>query len=264
VKDDNLRRELLDDLWLMRKGSAAFDLAKLSTAYALVDQVGRGSPDQAYAALLAQRDAFAADPESDVIAYFETSGLGGVGKSLELRLLDYAQRHHVNERTARRHSDSGAERLSNILRGGYLYERPWGMLTIIQRGQYIHSKITIELPEYSMWRRPYVEINEKHVEDLDFELRNSTASHAMMVRGSERLPLTAMGKNAEGYLFTLRATWMMPVWPTWTVTSRLEDPRLYAFMSVSRGGDAEANVDWVGDTGHFSDLDGDTLAEERR
>jgi hypothetical protein len=107
-------------------------------------------------------------------------------------------------------------------------------------------------------------INEKHVEDLDFELRNSTASHAMMVRGSERLPLTAMGKNAEGYLFTLRATWMMPVWPTWTVTSRLEDPRLYAFMSVSRGGDAEANVDWVGDTGHFSDLDGDTLAEERR
>lgn len=205
MRDDVLRKELLEDLLFMRRGPATFDLAKIATAYALVDQVGRGSPEQALAALLEQRDAHASDPESDVIAYFETSGLGGVGKSLEQRLQDYALRHHVTDRTARRHSDSGADRLSNILRAGYLYERPWGTVLIAQRGQFVHSTVKVELPEHSQWRRPYVQINGKHLEGLEFELRNSTASHKLMVSARERLPVTALGRTARaGFLRYVR------------------------------------------------------------
>lgn len=49
----------------------------------------------------------------------------------------------------------------------------------------------------------------------------------------------------------------MPVWPTWTVSSSIADSRLHSFMSVSRGGDAEVNVDWFGDAVGFSELAGD-------
>ena len=65
----------------------------------LTDVVGRGSIERAYGAMLDALVRHGADTESDIRAYFDTSGFQTPGDTLDARLKVYAEEHHVEQRT---------------------------------------------------------------------------------------------------------------------------------------------------------------------
>lgn len=242
MKDDPLRRDLHSELRQIRRGPGEFRLERITTAEAVTDAVGEGSVERAYTTLLDVMVRHGADEEGDVRAYFETCGFNTSGDSLNARLQEYAGRHHVDERTALRRSDRGADRLSYILRDIVNYERPWGNIAIAQRDTTVNATVWVELPSHAMWRRPHVYINGDFQEGREFELHDSE-THESLVSGKEEFRnLTFNHADEDEHLFRIAVYWAMPVWPIWQTGAHLEDPSLQVRMVNDRTLSAEVTI----------------------
>lgn len=176
-------------------------------------------------------------------AYFETCGFDTSGDTLAARLRHYAERHHVDERTALRRSDRGAERLSYILRDIVNHERPWGTIIVVERAGVFRASVGVDIPEHAMWRRPHVYINGRFQEGREFELHDSQ-THELLVSGRELFEDLTMEYDPEQDLHLLRVAvyWSMPVWPTWQAGAHLEDPALHVRLANDRTLSAEVTV----------------------
>lgn len=243
MPDDALRSELLRELRVLRRGPGLVSMERISELNHLVDFVGHGSVEQAYTVLLELLVRHGEQRDGNIRAYFETSGQGLLGESLDARLAAYAGRHFVDARTALRRSDQGAVQLSHIIRDGYLYERPLGNLFIAQLGDLLSMKVSIEVPKDSAFRRPIINVNGVIQEGLRFELHDSS-EHPLLVRGEEVLPNIIMDRSVDEDepLASIYATWVMPIWPSWMVAAHLRDPKLYARLSADRGSSAWISI----------------------
>lgn len=246
MKDDPLRRELLDELRVLRRGAGALGIERVALSGEITDFVGHGSTDQAYTRLLDILDREGTDPEGDIRAFFETAGYDSEGANLDERLKHYAATHHVDQRTALRRSDRGAEKLSYILRDDYQHDRPWVNVPLVQQGAVAAFKVSVHMPSHMMWRRPHVYINGEFQEGLEFELHDDEEVDGFVV-GQESfgdIPLdVSVDENSP--LIEIDLVWIMPVWSSWYIGAHIADPRLYAKLLTSRDHRATIGIVWA-------------------
>lgn len=217
-------------------------MVRIATAFTITDFVGRGSVERAYGALLDALIRHGSEPESDIRAYFDTSGFQVEGETLDQRLKAYAAAHHVEQRTALRRSDRGAEKLSYILRDTLTIERPWGKLAVSEVDGLVVVGVQVDVPHNAQWRRPHVYINGVQHE-REFVLHDSDTSEffATAKERFENIPLQAPDEP-DGDEFEARVFWVMPVWPIWVVSTNLKTSGLGSSFITERNSGASVTL----------------------
>lgn len=208
----------------------------------LTDVVGRGSVERAYGVLLDALVRHGADPESDIRAYFDTSGFQTPGDTLDARLASFHEEHHVDKRTALRRSDRGAEKLSYLLRDTLTIERPWGKIILSEVGGLVVTGVRVDVLHNALWRRPHVYINGEQYE-REFELHDSETSEffATAKERFDNLPLQPP-ETAGDDEFVVEVFWVMPVWPIWAVSTYLKTPGLGSSFTTERNLSARVSL----------------------
>jgi hypothetical protein len=243
---DPLNRDIREELRQLRRSSTSFDEASVSTCVALVTCLGMGSAAQAFSSLLAICQKYGKEVEGDVRAFFEISGHGITGDTLDRRLANYAQAHSVDPRTGLRRSNRGIDRLAALIRDGLPFERPWGNVIVTQSGALVEGQIRINVELGMTVSRPRVWTNGAEVENLSFSFREAAYSERML-SATELIPPTDLDADVRGdaALFALRIVWNMPVWPQWYVGAQLADPRLMSVLSTNRNFETDIAVNWA-------------------
>lgn len=242
MKDDPLRLQLLKELRELRRGEGALIPERIATCEALVRVIGMGSVEQAHSTLYEMFTRYAVDPEGDIRAYLETSGVGVEGGSLNQRLDAYAAAHHVDQRTGLRRSDRGAAKLATLFRDEELFFRPWGHLTMYQFGKRVLCTITLNISPQSEYRPPAVWVNDELIENLDFTFGEPSARTGY-VQAVEHIDGLELDRDAP-WLFKIDVEWRMGVWPQWVLASQLADVRLAAKIQTQRNYMTEATITW--------------------
>jgi hypothetical protein len=242
VKDDPLKQQLLKELRELRRGEGAFSPDRLSQCEALVRVVGMGSVEQAHATLFEMFKRYAVEPDGDIRAFLETSGIGLEGRSLNLRLDAYAATHHVDQRTGLRRSDRGSLKLATLFRDEELFFRPWGHLNLYQFGSHVLVSIGLHMDPGSEYRPPAVWINDELQHDLTWQFE-TTADAAGYVRALNHLDGYTLQPEGQ-WLFKVDVEWRMGVWPTWVLASQLADNRLVTKLQAQRNFMSEATITW--------------------
>ena len=242
MTEDPLRLQLLKELRDLRKDQGALAPDRIALCEALVRVVGMGSVEQAHATLFEMFKRYSAEPDGDVRAYLETSGLGLEGKSLNDRLDAYAASHHVERRTGLRRSDRGAEKLATLFRDEELFFRPWGHLTMYQFGERVLTSIALHIDPQSDYQAPAVWVNDEPLEDLIFEFEAPSTSTGY-VRAVQHIDNFTLQPD-KPWLFKVDVEWRMPVWPQWVLGAQLADNRLVAKIQTQRNFMTEAAITW--------------------
>ncbi|PPF20837.1 hypothetical protein C5B95_07165 [Rathayibacter sp. AY1A7] len=201
-----------------------------------------GSVEQAHATLFEMFKRYSVEPDGDIRAFLETSGVGLRGTSLNKRLEAYALAHHVEERTGLRRSDRGADKLATLFRDEALFFRPWGHLTIYQFGSRVLASIALHADPGSEYSPPAVWINDQRLENLAFEFSapSDRTGYIRALQHVDGFELEPAGK----WLFKIDVEWRMPVWPQWVLAAQLADPRLVAKVQTQRNFMTEATITW--------------------
>ncbi|MFC4245333.1 hypothetical protein ACFOYW_18340 [Gryllotalpicola reticulitermitis] len=260
MQDDPLKQQLLKELRELRRGEGALSLERISQCEALVRVVGMGSVEQAHATLFEMFRRCAADPDGDIRAYLETSGIGLEGNSVNQRLDAYAAQHNVDQRTGLRRSDRGALKLATLFRDEELFYRPWGHLTLYQFGATVLVSIALHMDPASEYRPPAVWVNDELQEDLawDFQQPSPTTGYVRALNHLDGHPFQPEAK----WLFKVDVEWRMGVWPTWVLAAQLADNRLVSKIQTQRNFMTEATITWgawpgedLPKTGDFASFD---------
>lgn len=235
MRDDELRKEIHLELRRIRRGPGAFSKQRIATSDLLIDMVGEGSVEHAYTGMLNFLGSLGVEDESDVRAYFHTCGFELPGDSLNERLLAYHERFHVDERTALRRSDRGAEKLSFVIRDYVKYERPTGFATVIEYEGTVLFELRVDVPHNAMWRRPHVYINDEFQEGHQFELHDLPDDHRFATAKEtwRNIPLTPK-QDDEKTRYVVRIHWAMPVAPVWFTGAKLNSEGLLTMTVTNR------------------------------
>lgn len=242
MRDDPLRLQLLKELRELRKDQGALAPDRIADCEALIRVVGMGSVEQAHATLFEMFKRYSVEPDGDVRAYLETSGVGLEGKSLNDRLDAYAAAHYVERRTGLRRSDRGAEKLATLFRDEELFFRPWGHLTMYQFGARVLTSIALHVDPDSEYQSPAVWVNDELLQDLvfEFEARRESTGYVRAVQHVDNFTL----QLDKPWLFKIDVEWRMPVWPQWVLGAQLADNRLVAKIQTQRNFMTEATITW--------------------
>lgn len=238
---DPLRVQLLTELRALRRGQGVREAADLTPAEALTRVVGMGSVEQAFTTLVEMLKHEGTEPEGDIRAFLETCGLVSQGNTLEQRLRGYASAHYVDERTARRRSDRGAEALATIFRDEEVFYRPWGHLTMYQSGPLVFPAIALHMDPQTEYRPPAVWVNDTLL-DLAFDFSSVSPTTGYVRAGWHLEPVVL--RPAAKWLFKLDVEWRMAVWPQWVLGAQLADNRLVAKIQTQRNFMTEATITW--------------------
>jgi hypothetical protein len=245
VADDPTRDLLLAGLRRLRRTPGGLTRQAVAGEEVLVEYLGEGDADQAHGVLMQLIEDHEDDPEGDIGTFFRTCGWQIEGETLDARLKRYAQRFHVDERTALRRSDRGARKLARLLRDSLVYDRPFARLFLFQSGATVTAWVEVHVERSSHWRRPTVRVN-GDVLDLTFRL-DREGSTDKFLSSLEKLPALPLDTSSAALepLLTVQVDWSMPVWPAWDLTTHLADERLFSRMQTDRAGRVELQVSWI-------------------
>lgn len=239
--DDPLREELHKELRSFRRGPGPLTRQRLSGHYQLIDFVGHGSMEQAFDVLMNLATVHDDGDDGTIRAFFESSGLNTTGDNLDQRLGECSRKRFVTERTILRRSDRGAVQLSEIIRDGYLYDRPLGNVYADQVGNILSIRMSIEVPDGMAYRRPKVSTGGV-IQDLTFALRESKIPDMLRAEESLDIPLDLSGSDRAERIATVEIYWIMPVWVSWMLGAHMENPGLFATVSVERTSSARIDI----------------------
>lgn len=242
--DDPLRLELLKELRALRRSPAPLSIEQIAGSRRLVEFAGNGSAEQALGVLLDLLDQQRFLGETDVVTYFATCGIGADGDTLNARLAYHAAAHYVDERTVLRHSNSGADKLSTIVRDLSLLHRPLGRINLVQQGDAVTCQVLIRLPKHSKYRQPDVYLNgsNEKLSGLDWALAEAPDDEQWLV-AVETLPTAPLRVTNKtdrlAPIWSVAVYWLMPIWASWATAMELSDSRLSTVLSVTRNYRAE-------------------------
>ncbi|PPF44868.1 hypothetical protein C5B85_09010 [Pseudoclavibacter sp. AY1F1] len=234
--------QLVKELRELRRGAGALVPERIALCEALVRVVGMGSVEQAHATLFEMFKRYAVEPEGDIRAYLESSGVGLDGESLNQRLDAYAALHHVDQRTGLRRSDRGAAKLATLFRDEDLFFRPWGHLTMYQFGERVLCTIALNIDPQSEYRPPAVWVNDELLDDFVFEFGEPDEDTGY-VQALQNVDGFRLQRGAK-WLFKIDVEWRMGVWPQWVLATQLADVRLAAKIQTQRNFMTEATIFW--------------------
>lgn len=138
-----------------------------------------------------------------------------------------------------------AVQLSEIIRDGYLYDRPLGNVYAAQvenESESIFSvSFSIDVPEGMAYRRPKVSIDGAE-QDFPFVLHDSHLSNMVRAIESFSVPLDLSKPDDDEPVATIEIHWIMPVWVSWMLGAHFMNPGLFATISVERKSSARIEV----------------------
>lgn len=239
---DELTRSLVQSLRVLRKSQGDNLEERLLQNDTLLVQLGSGSLNRTMAALCHIRRKYATDREGDIPAFFFTVDHRSPSATLDSRLMAYARRFHVDERTALRRSDRGARKIAEIARQGFRYDRPWVVVILAQDETGIRCFFRGSMPPGSDWTNPVVYLNGSRVRDLTVtKERDRTEGREWFRVELPRMELdwTVGEHDAMG---TLVIAWQPGLTPMWDLVSYLPDYRIYARLSTEDSLMAEVTV----------------------
>lgn len=217
---DNLRLELR----AIRKMAGMPAASRLTGQHELIDALGHGDVQRAWARLERIRDDYGADPETDIGAYFYSAGWGVGRETLDQRRKEYAKQFHCTDRTALRRSDRGIDELATIIRDEAEAKRPWGLITVFQSGDKADFIVRLMMA-YESWRPAEIRLNGTDISEPVFTLHKNadvTGGYYYQLI-AEAVPLD-MSVPEGGTMASLIVHWPMPVWPTWQTVSHGSNP----------------------------------------
>ncbi|TFD27346.1 hypothetical protein [Cryobacterium lyxosi] len=244
MKNDPTRLRLRDELRQLRRGNGNLSADRIAVSEELVNVIGMGSAEQAYATFIDMLKRYAIEPEGDIRAYLETCGVGLDGDTLNERLDAYAAVHFVDPRTALRRSDRGADKLATIFRDEILFNRPWGNIVLYQFGDLVNVSIALHIDPHAEYKPPVVWINDAELEGLAFEFKDTGAPTGYR-RALEHIDGHELRRDKQ-WLFKIDVNWRMPVWPQWVLGAQLADNRLVVKLQTQRNFMTEATISWGG------------------
>jgi hypothetical protein len=223
---DPVRDQLLTELRLVRKLPGFPDASRLTGQHELIDALGHGDVQRAWARLERLKDSYGADPETEIGAYFYTAGWEIGRETLTQRRAEYAKQFHCNDRTALRRSDQGLEELATIIRDEAEGNRPWGLITVFQSGAKADFIVRLMMA-YESWRPAEIRLNGVDISEPDFTLhKNSDVTGGYYYQLiAEAVPLD-LSVPSGSTLASLVVHWPMPVWPTWQTAVYLANIRI--------------------------------------
>jgi hypothetical protein len=241
---DPLRAGLMEELRALRRGSGQLE-TRLGALPWIVDSLGHGSLVRAAERLRLIRDEHAADPETDIGAFYWLADYGEhhAGASLEQRLTTYATACACDARTALRRSDRGIRELAGMLRDYNETERPVGMVSIFQSGT--NATVVIDLwLSYESFREPEVQLNGEPIEREPFVLHHHNGDPEGRYRARLILDPLPLNVDVEPYepCLTVRVLWDMPIMPVWQLTGWVADPRFAVRLQTFRQRAAEVTL----------------------
>jgi hypothetical protein len=244
---------LRDELRQLRRGDGNLSADRIAVSEELVNVIGMGSAEQAYATLVDMLKRYAVEPEGDIRAYLETCGVGLDGSTLNERLVAYAAVHFVDPRTALRRSDRGADKLATIFRDEILFNRPWGSIILRQSGNYVNTIVALHIDPLAEYKPPVVWINDQELEGLAFDFKDTGAPSGYL-RALEHIDRNELQRDKQ-WLFKVDVNWRMPVWPQWVLGAQAADNRLVMKLQTQRNFMTEATVTWGGEIGEMPAVD---------
>ncbi|MEC5152440.1 hypothetical protein [Cryobacterium sp. GrIS_2_6] len=244
MKDDPTRLKLRDELRQLRRGNGTLSAERIAISEELVNVIGMGSSEQAYATLVDMLKRYAVEPEGDMRAFLETCGVGLEGYTLNERLDAYAVVHFVDPRTALRRSDRGADKLATIFRDEILFNRPWGNIILYQFGNHVNASVALHIAPLSEYKPPAVWINDEELEGLAFEFKDAGAPTGYL-RALEHIDGYELQRDKQ-WLYKIDVNWRMPVWPNWVLGAQVADNRLVTKLQTQRNFMTEATITWGG------------------
>lgn len=241
---DPVRVRLVNELRAIRRMPDLPSIERLSGRSELIEALGMGDLERAWARLERLREENGADPETDIGAYFYLAGWGLGGDSLDQRKDKYAKEFYCTERTALRRGDRGAYKLADIIRDRSETTRPWGFVSVFQSGATVDFVVRLMMA-YESWRPAEIRINGTDVSEPVFTLRPNPDVvggyyNQMIV---DRMQLSLDDQQGK-VMASIVVHWPMPVWPTWQTMVHVADPRIWARTRTFRDRGVEVWLEW--------------------
>lgn len=157
----NARQRVASELRALRKRPGPLDAAKLTSAPAIIRAFGGGDPNTALIRLIDIGREFG-DREID-------AALGSMGHGLESvplldRLSEYGERHFVDARTVRRWSDSGIQKLAQLVIGRSPWVQPRLRQILIADDRGVKLALDLRVPANLRMHAPEVSVNGRPLE----------------------------------------------------------------------------------------------------
>jgi hypothetical protein len=199
---------------------------RLSGQNDLVEALGYGDVERAWARFHRLRDEHGSDPQTDIGAYFYLAGWEIGRDTLDQRIMQYANEFPCNKRTALRRGDRGAVKLATLIRDQAETNRPWGLITLFQSGDKVDFIVRLMMA-YESWRPAEIRINGEDVSNPTFTLHKNPDApggyyHQLIANGVPLDPTVAKGST----IASLVVHWPMPVWPMWQTVAHVADPKI--------------------------------------
>jgi hypothetical protein len=199
---------------------------RLSGQNDLVEALGYGDVERAWARFHRLRDEHGRDPQTDIGAYFYLAGWEIGRDTLDQRIMQYANEFPCNKRTALRRGDRGAVKLATLIRDQAETNRPWGLITVFQSGAKADFIVRLMMA-YESWRPAEIRVNGNDVSDPTFTLHKNPdvtgGYYHQLIAESVALDTSV---SQGGTMASIVVHWPMPVWPTWQTVANIGDQRL--------------------------------------
>ncbi len=241
---DPLHGELLRELRMFRRGKGLPNEARIAGLFYLVEALGDGDADQAFAALAQLHTEHGQDPITDIGAYFYLCGWDIGFDSIDERRSRYVEDFYASDvSTPWRRSARGMDQLTTLIRNRSEHRRPWAFVSIFQSGEKFQPVLDFNLAHES-WRPPRAFIDEVEL-DLEFHVHPSSTVEGLYNRRYV-LPEASLDTDVTfaGSMASVKVIWQMPIAPLWSLLSWTADPRVMTHMRTFRDRAVEVRLQW--------------------
>ncbi|PKQ29702.1 MAG: hypothetical protein CVT60_04015 [Actinobacteria bacterium HGW-Actinobacteria-10] len=156
---------LVAELRRLRKHRQALSASNLDRAQLLVRALGDGDADVALERLISLADEHSED--RDIAAAMVSIGWDSSGTNVLDRLSEFGSLHDVDQRTVRRWSDAGINKLAVLLVGADPWLQPHAVLVLSRVGSRVQLQIELRVRPNLVMGRPVLSVDGR---DIDVDL----------------------------------------------------------------------------------------------
>jgi hypothetical protein len=152
---------LIAELRGLRKHRQALSASSLYRARLLVRALGDGDADVALERLISLADEHGED--RDIAAAMVSIGWDSSGANVLDRLNEFGSLHDVDQRTVRRWSDAGINKLAVLLVGADPWLQPRAILVLSSAGSVVRLQLELRVPPNMLMGRPILRIDGRDI-----------------------------------------------------------------------------------------------------
>lgn len=152
---------LIAELRALRKNRQTLSASSLYRARLLVRALGNGDADIALERLVSLADEHGED--RDIAAAMVSIGWDSAGTNVLDRLNEFGTLHEVDQRTVRRWSDTGINKLAVLLVGADPWLQPRAVLVLSSAGAVVQLQLELRVPPNMLMGHPILSIDGRDI-----------------------------------------------------------------------------------------------------